>query len=361
MTQTEDIDLLLQDAGSLISKYEHLIDRVIQQHIDHGIFMESDYEAVRIEIENRLPNQMLYLYRREGTDVFVKTLLVKATQTVCSYFEDRLLLARKDPEIIIKYTGNLSYHIQRYVHNKVLNISDAEDVAQTVRERLLNKLRQGQLEGFKGDSLFSTFIYRVIDNLIKDAVKSRHTGKAKLDRAEIKHDKADGHSLFSTVSNKLELEKLCKLYRRLLRLLKENDQLKLELCIKIHYHLQLGPEDVAPFGFEEEVELELLNLFGHADADRKESVTWELLNGFINTFENKITSSGNLWKWFVRQRNKIVVKLLFLHFLTDTKVPVVKKMTEKEEFILSKLADRQVSKMADEWLSIVMIEYYEKK
>ncbi len=362
MAQTQDIELLMNSPEELIAKYGHLIDKVVLQYIDHGIFMDSDYEAVRIEIDRRLPDQIKYLVRKEENEVYVKTLLVKATQTVCNYFEDRLLLANKDSEIILKYTNRLHYHINRYVSRNLLKYSDVDDVAQTVREKLLIKLQKGQLEQFKGDSLFSTFIYRVIDNLVKDAVKSRNTGKAKLDRAEIKQDKADNVSLFSKVSNKLELEKLSTLYVRLLGLLKESDKVKLSLCFKILYHLELSIDDVAPLGLAEEDQLELLSVFGSRQAkDLKESEIWERLNVFINKAENKLTSAGNLWKWFVRQRNRVIVKLLYLHFVTDKQVPVIKKMTEKEEFILSKLADRQVSKLADEWLCAVMVHFYQRK
>ncbi len=361
MTQHTDLDILYNDPVLLLDKYRHLVDKIIDFYVEQGVFIESDYDSLLIEIQHRLPSQLKSLCKKNEQIAIIKTLLVKAIDNICKNYEDQLLLASQSPRLILKYTENLAFRVHSFVKTNQIKSSDVDDVVQTVKEKLLLKLQKGQLSSYKGEALFSTFIYRVIGNVIKDAVKAFHTQKATITRNEIIVEPPTSDSLFKVVSNQIDMQYVLHSFKELMQLFSQLDQRKLEICMKVHFCLILNEKDAALLDLEGDDLSDFIKIFGINYAPLNEGAKWEHLNVFINNFENKLTSSNNLWKWFSRQKARFIAKLLYMHYLSQERISLVKKLNTEEKLLLTKISEKPVNKYADEWFGGVIYHFFEKK
>ncbi|MGB0931766.1 MAG: hypothetical protein ACPGVB_13375 [Chitinophagales bacterium] len=352
-----EIELLQQHPRRLIVLYQPLLQKLIQNYIQRLNTFQSSSNILWSHLQRHLPSLLQKMFKKHGAKVHIKTLMVEAARLLCNDFEDVYLLENHSPHLAVKYYAMITSRVHSYVNTQNLKESDSEDVIQTVQEKLVMKVQGGQLANFQGNSLVRTFLFRVIENLIRDVLKSLRTKKAKIGSAgtELKAHHAVENSVFQSLAGKIDLEQQVKILEYLLRLYKEKDRNKFELSTKVNYQIILGDKDLKVLPLSDNYKVELLVVFGKEYTHFSAQELWGNLIVFTNQMEGKNNSSEALWKWFVRHRNWMTVKILFVQRYNGE---LYKKMTESEKKLLAKISVRSLSKFVDDYFGEVAYAYY---
>lgn len=358
LTQLSDVQLLQEAPLRLLEKYYRLIEKVVLAHLEKSAFGKLTYADLLKGVQERLPQHLQHLYQKQGRQVFFKTLLLESTRMLCHHVEDLHLLQAADSQLVLKYKPTICARIFAYVNTDQVRDDQSDDLIQYVSERLLQKFHSESFRYEEGTAMFRTYFYHVINNAIRDGLRGLRSKKASIGSGEIlKESHSVDEKSFDMVSNKLDLEQQCKLYAQLLTLYKLPDRTKFELSAKVSYYLLLKNEDVQALNLSEDMKVELLVCFGVNYADKNKDEVWKTLVIFTNLLENKSIGADGLQKWFMRQRNWIVVKILYIMNFNGV---LQKKLNKAERGILAKISDRTVGKIAEEYLGEIVYGYYSK-
>ncbi|MGB1242134.1 MAG: hypothetical protein ACPG49_06415 [Chitinophagales bacterium] len=358
-TKKTEIYLLEHNPTKLISLYQPLLKKLIQAFLKHSSHLQNSPKILLQHLQNELPPLLHRLLNKHGEKTHFKTLIVEAARLLCNDFEDLQLLKQHSPQLAVKYAPIIINRVRSYVNTQNLKESEAEDVVQSVQEKLILKTQKGQLANFQGSALVRTFLFRVIENLIRDVLKSLRTQKVKVSSGgtELKAHHAIEDSVFQSLAGKIDLEKQANVLGYLLRLYKDIDRQKFELSSKVNYQIILGNKDLKQLTLPEDYKVELLVIFGKTYAHLSAQELWENLVIFTNQIEGKTNSSDAIWKWFSRHRNWMTVKILFAQ---KFQVQLRKKMTDAEKKLLAKISVRSFSKFVDDYFGEVIHAYYNK-
>ena len=325
-----EIHLLQNEPKRLMIIYQPLLKKIADNYSKHLNHFQSSPNLLLQHLQANLPNLMQRLFKKHGLKTHMKTLIIEGTRLLCNDFEDLQLLKSQSAKLVVKYTAVITNRVRAYVNTQNLKESDAEDVVQMVQEKLILKLQKGQLSSFKGGAMVRTFLFRVIENLIKDVLKSFRTQKSKVSSGgtELKAHHAIEGSVFQSLMGKMDLEQQTRVLSLLLKLYKIRDRQKFELSSKVNYQILLGNADLQGLALPENDKVELLVIFGKSYNHLSSEQLWRNLVLFTNQIEGKSNSSDALWKWFVRHRNWMTVKILFVQRFGGL---LQKKMTDKEK------------------------------
>lgn len=347
------------DISSLISQYDEIIWKTISK-LDNGL--DLDIEFMYDVIIQRLPDYLRKQNMQETEDLlFLQTWIVRATQRIYSDVVDVILVRRQSPELIVKYIPLISQKVQYFTNTSYIKASDADDVLQIVQEKLLGKLSKGQLAAYKESegNLFSTFLFKVIDNLIKDIAKSLYQTQKNQSHLEISeplihHESTETNVLSSLIQDEQQSFLLQQLKYHMLTYSLHIQQ-KLEICLKVNTRLILSIEDAALLQLNIHQSKQFVRVFGQNYVSFSLGELWKAIQPFLNIFEQKESSSDNHRKWYVRLRNQLVVKLLLSSLL--------KQNPDLDQGgILQKISsERTIAKLAEEWLYELVEIFYQKK
>ncbi len=352
-----ELDLLKHHPKRLIVLYQPLLQKMIQNYAKRLIYFQCSPNNLWTHLQQFLPLILQRLFNKHGDKTHIKTLVVEGTRLLCNDFEDICLLESNSPQLAVKYYSIITSRVQSYINTQNLKESDADDVIQSVQEKLVLKVQGGQLANFHRGALVRTFLFRVIENLIKDVLKSLRTKKAKVSNSgtELKAHHAVENSVFQSLVGKIDLEQQSKILGSLLKLYRDVHRQKFELSSKVNYQFILGRKDLKGLELSDEYKVELLVVFGKDYTHFSTEDVWRQLNVFVNQIERKNNSLDALWKWFVRHRNWMTVKILFIQRYDGE---LRKKMTEAEKKLLTKISVRSLSKFVDDYFGEVVYAYY---
>ena len=358
--QETEIHLLQHQPKRLVSLYKPLLQKVIQVYWKQLNLPQSSPKELWLYLQQQLPKMLQKTFNKHGEKTVMKTLIVETARLICNNFEDIQLLKANSPHLVVKYTSLISNRVRSYVNTQNLEESDAEDVAQSVQEKLILKLQKGQLSNFQEEALVRTFLFRVIENLIRDVLKSLRTKKARVSGSgtELKAHHAVESAAFQSLAGKMDLEKQSQLLGRLLRLYRDKDRQKFELSTKVNYHTLLTNKDLKPLDLSDDYKVELLVVFGKDYTHFSTEELWKNLIIFVNQIEGKNNTFDALWKWFSRHRNWMTVKILSIQKYSGQ---LTKKMTDKEKMLLVKISVRSLSKFVDDYFGEVVHAYYSQE
>lgn len=358
-TKETEIELLKQHPKRLIGLYQPLLQKMVLNYVKRLNYFQCSPNNLWTHLQQFLPPMLQRMYKKHGDKTNIKTLLLEATRLLCHDFEDFHLLDNHSPQLAVKYYSIVHSRVLSYVNTRNLKESEAEDVIQTVQEKLILKIQGGQLANFQGDSLVRTFLFRVIENLIRDVLKSLRTKKAKItsSEAELKAHHAVEDSAFKSLAGKIDTEQQSNILAYLLKLYRDKDRQKFELSTKVNYQIVLKEKDLKDLNLSSDYKVELLVVFGKDYTNFSAEDLWKNLIVFTNQIDGKNNSFEALWKWFVRHRNWMTVKILFVQRYNGA---LQKKMSEGEKKLLSKISVRSMSKFVDDYFGEVVYAYYQK-
>lgn len=356
LNQAKDLQLLQSNPQQLLQKYAPLIVKVVHAHVQASAFSHLSKSDLLPVVRQQLYRQLVKLYKRHGKRSYIKTLILEATRMLCHHAEDLQLLEYQGGQLVVKYKPMIATQVYTYVNKDYLRDDQAEDVMQYVSERLLSKLQSDKIQHQSSGALFRTYFYQIIDNAIKDGIRRLKSQKATIGSGnELKAHHATDSGTFQSVSSKIDLEKQCSLYHQLLRQFKELEKCKFELSAKVSCYLVLQEGDVKWVLVSEEDKVELLVCFGKNYIHLSKEELWDSLVPFTNAMEQKSVSGNSLYKWFVRRRNVLLARILYVMNFDGQ---LQRKLSDLEKSLLTKLNQRAVGKFAEEYFGELAYAVY---
>ncbi|MEZ4888483.1 MAG: hypothetical protein R3E32_27395 [Chitinophagales bacterium] len=358
-------EILLQDnPNRLVEKYEKVVLQLVHQFWQKVGVSDSELEIIETIVFQRLPLRLAKYQDKAEGKTYALTLLVECTQVICSDILDLQLLRQQSPQLIVKYIPYISARLDYLVNTDFIKMQDAEDVLQWVQQKLIERLQNGQLQQFesKQETLFRTYLYRVVQNLFTDIHRSLYQTQKNRNSLELKasliENKSNNVNPFDQLSDDLSLSLQLKRLQQLLQLFSATNRLKFELCLKTSYQLILYHSDVKNLQLTTKTETKMLAFFGADYTHESSGNVWRTLNEYLDIWENKQGNPDTLRKWFTRQRNQIIAKLLLLTVI-DRGVNDKKSTEQFYKNLLQKInKDRNVAKYAYEWFGERVYVFY---
>lgn len=360
-------EILLQEAPEkLISKYSNVVQGLIHKFWKKLNASDSELEIIEEIILKRLPIRLSKWQSKANGETYALTLLIECTQILCNDVLDLQLLRKKSPKLVLKYVSYIGARIDYLVNTNYFQSQDAADVLQWVQQRLLERLRKGSFDLFesKEGTLFRTYLYRVVKNLFTDAHRSLYQTQKNRQQLELKAElvgskREVGGNPFDRLSDaqsqKLQLRRL----RQIFLLYATPIRLKFELCLKGSYYLILSEREIHQLALPPKDAQKMLDFFGADYQHVSMGLVWKQLVVFISLREGKTLHPDTLRKWFTRQRNQIIAKLLALTMI-DKDLGSGSSLDQQSKFLLHKInANRTVAKYAVEWFGDIVYTYYE--
>lgn len=350
--------LTSQDISSIIEFHVELIWTTISKLSNR---LNLDDEFMYDIIIQRLPDYLSRKeFREEKNILFLQTIIVQATKRIYEDVEDVILLQKKSSLLIVKYIPLIAAKVQYAVRTNYIKAHDSDDALQIIQQKLLEKLASGQLSSFKESegNLFTTFLFKIVSNLIKDIAKSFYQTQKNQTKQEINDElTGDSTNQSNVLSSLIQNEKqtfLLKQFRYQILTYSLNIQHKLEICLKLNTRMLLSIQDAALLELNIYQCRDFVAIFGKSYINLSLGDLWKSICPFINIYEKKESSPDNHRKWYVRVRNQFVVKLLISSILKD-------RSDTDQQFILKKInSERTIAKLSEEWLYELVEVYYNK-
>ncbi|MFK7908936.1 MAG: RNA polymerase sigma factor [Chitinophagales bacterium] len=200
---------------------------------------------------------------------------------------DVLLLQSKPFEVVVKYEAMIVFVVNKKLkHTDDWTEEDRVEVVANIREKLLSKLVGGRiLKQFKGDSLFSTYLYRVIYHCMVDEIRKR---KYNVETSPIEVFQPD----YFVISDQENYKELTDEYLQMLELLIKSmfkqKRNRFEFGLQGIYQIKMKAESIQRLyaNCEESLLVEILSYFGiNNDRHLSYAQIYELLSRFISELE----------------------------------------------------------------------------
>jgi RNA polymerase sigma factor (sigma-70 family) len=206
--------------------------------------------------------------------------------------DDDVSLFRKDPvAVIIRYQPAIRQFVRRYVLLGSLPEADAQDVQQSITEKLL---RQAPLlaSSFQGKSLLSTYLYAVVRNMLRKEYLERARSPEQVPFHENLHHRE------TAIEAKLDLELQYRRFRAVLGLLPRR-RAKITLGLKLFSGYPIEGKDVLgayPHCTGSKL-LSFLRLFGNGTGGREDLEVFRVAGELIADIERKENSPDAFRRW----------------------------------------------------------------
>jgi len=360
-----DEKLLQENPSQLLVKYQKVILQLIHRFWHKEAVSESELAVIEEIVFQRLPVRLVRFQKKAEGETFALTLLVECTQVICNDLQDLHFLHQKSPQLILKYLPYISARLDYLVNTNFFKAQDSEDVLQSTQQKLLERLQSGQLAKFQSnnETLFRTYLYRVVKNLFTDIYRSLYQTKKNRKQLELKapliaHKSDSSNNPFEQLSEDLNLSQQIRRLNQILQLFPTHNRIKFELCLKTNYYLILTADDVQVLKLTAIEMEEMLAFFGDNYHHESTGNIWKEINKYINIWESKTSNADTLRKWFTRQRNQITAKFLVIN-LIDRELATRKEKETTYHQLLQKInKDRNIAKYAHQWFGDIVCAYY---
>ena len=354
--QQQDLQWLQNQPKRLLQKYQPLIAKVVQLHLQTSAYTTFPAKELLKKVYQQLLQQLLRLYKRHGKRSHIRTLILEASRMLCHHLEDLYLLENQPATLVVKYEAMIANQTLGYVNTGNLPEHQVADIIQYVSERLLSKLQADKLNYQNCGALFRTYFYQIINNAIKDGLRRLQTKKAAIGSGtELKAHHAVSANTFKAIHQKMDLEKQCQLYQKLLRQFKQLERCKFELSAKVSYYLLLEEGDVKLVLVSDQMRVELVVCFGKDYTALTKEKLWNTLVPFANAIDGKSIGGNGLYRWFSRRRNMLLAKILYVMNFNGK---LEGKLNDTEKMLFAKLNQRAVGKFAEEYFGEIVYGTY---
>ncbi len=200
---------------------------------------------------------------------------------------DLLLLQSKPFEIVVKYQAMIVFVVNKKINqgNDWME-SEKIDIIANIREKLLSKLMSGKIsKQFKGNSLFSTYWYRVIYRCMIDEMRKKQYD---INTSSIETFQADYFPISDHEDYKEFMEEYLQMLELLLRSMVNRKKRRFEFGLQAVYQIQMKAEDIQKLyaHCEENLLVEILSYFGINNYEELSyAQIYQLLSRFISELE----------------------------------------------------------------------------
>ncbi len=230
---------------------------------------------------------------------------------------DLYLLLLGSNQLIQRYEALIRSRLYHYLNQNTQLKTLEADLYQEVYENLWRQLSNGKWDSFKGNSLFSTYMYKVVTFAVIASIKKSQKGinLAADDISNIPEP---------SVSDNKEYVNLKQHHLQLLtgfmQVFPSKKKPRFELCLQTVYRLLLKAFDIKnPYPqAPEDLVLDILLVFGRDYLQLSTEEIFTYWADFLLDLEDKPIKVGALKKWFHRQKNTFW-KVLFDEELVKSK------------------------------------------
>lgn len=330
----------------MMEKHRQLILKVFNAycHQQNLYFSATARNALFKKLLLYIQKNWTTAFAQYGKDVSEDALVTELVRLGCKKWlknnqaEDIELLHTEAYKLILKYQPMI-YHIVHKQSQKgeSLDSNLQADLIANIQAKLLQKANNGKLTAqFKGDSLFSTYLYRVVyHSMIDEWRKMKRQKSNELPNTD--NFQAKNH--FGSTSNNANaeyadlIEQHLHRYQTLLNMLPTKRCKRFEFAVKINYEMQLEEADIRVLYADCSRDLlqEILSYFGASYHDLSKVKIFELIGEFLSILEKNSVHAASFRIWFQTVLNKMK-KSLFKELPQSDK----KTMDAYFEFLLYK-------------------------
>lgn len=235
--------------------------------------------------------------------------------------EDIALLHDQPMQLVLKYQPMIAYVVHKQTANSQdIDTETKEDLVANIQAKLLQKTANDKLaKQYKGNALFSTYLYRVIYyNLIDELRQVNRHQKTSVLKEEAHLPQVSQYSQRSTTHIQYigVIEQHLKRFSTLLKILGPKKRKRFEFALKIVYRMSLNAADIRGLypHCSDELLVEILSYFGKAYHELPKTTLHQLIYDFILLLENEdeAIKADSFRTWFQIKLHKIK-NALFIH------------------------------------------------
>ncbi len=310
---------------SILKEYQSLIHKVfITYCLKQNMHLSAD---VRKEFYKKL---LLYLQKKwtsmDPSDVDsipVDSLITELVREAClklfkkNNVEDMELLHGEALKLVVKYQPMIKHIVYKQTaKGETLNADVQADLIANIQAKLLQKAASGKLATqYKGNSLFSTYLYKVAYHTMIDEWRKLNRKKKNTSSNDSILD--EGNQTAAPVSNikyKELLENHVRRLQTLLKMLSSKRRKRFEFALQVVYRIQFVALDLQRLypDCSDDLLVEVLSNFGKSYHNLAQSKLFVLIGDFITELEGGevLVNSESFRIWFQNVLNK-VKKTLF--------------------------------------------------
>lgn len=354
--QKNELYLSLTEAQDYINSNISLLQKVAAILVNERLLDRKDKKEYELFLYDFLLNHFKQKAISKNMLVDKASYLAALIQQLNNKAIDLFLVKKQSPSIVLKYETLIWSVVNKMHQNGYINYDQKEDLFQQVVERLLAKNVKGQLQSFKGNSLFSTFLYTVIRREAHHIVKKQQFSYNEFDVNQHDNVTQNMQGYEETYNHYLNL------LHNLLLAYQQPVQTKLHFCMQGVYRILLGEAFIKILHQQypdclQDVLLDILLVFGKNYTLMSKGELWQNINGFINELENKCTKADALRKWFESQRSKIWFGLFFNKMINMHQIQQLPQK-EQQQFVQKKIKEHK--KWINDFFIDIIENYYQE-
>lgn len=293
------------------------------------------------ENTQKLIFQKLYLYvqknwqnalKKYGSFLSEKSIMTELVRLGCKKLfknnnaEDLELLQNEADKLIVKYTSIIKHIVYKQKNTgKPITMNEQEDLIANIQAQLIEKAKSGKLsKQYKGDALFSTYLYKVAYNCMIDEWRKLNRHQSKVLQKPNVLERGNTAAMNSYKDYQSLVEQHLYRFKNLLRLFPPPTKKRFEFTLKVNYRMRLVAADILDL-YEKcsnTLLTKILSYFGEQYHQLAHSKLFVLIGGFLTMLENnpKPVNVPSFRVWFQTTLNKMK-KTLFKDFSKEeTKV-----------------------------------------
>ncbi len=288
----------LNDHAALVKEYAYIIEAVINDYIDRGIFtsfhIKNDQSILDFyvkKVHQKLPLALLEASKTWSKQTFQLTFMVNVVDKVCRNIA------------ITDYHNVIDCLVRRYIRAGSFKPHERKELVQLTA---FNVLEREMIEGFQAKSKFLTYFWACVNNFLKEVYNKRKREDTNKGQGQTR---LDGHIIGemlrtpslceipcadSYMDTDIDLDAsrrraLAQIEAWVLMLPKLNvyKRTKLSLCLKIRAGLLITQKDVHAYWADcpPKLEQRFLACFGNKYDTMPKNELWRILSEFVNHYE----------------------------------------------------------------------------
>ncbi len=223
---------------------------------------------------------------------------------------DLLLLKTQPAELVVKYQAMIEFVVKKKLkQSNDCSLDNQSDIIANIREHILSKLVNGKIsKQYKGNALFSTYLYRIANYCLLDELRKR---KCRIETTPIEYLPAKYSLIADREPYSDVLEEYLQNFRILLGMMFERERKRFEFTLQVVYHLPMKASDIQRIypNCSETLLVEILSVFGGDTQNRALSYAdiYQFLGNFVTELEHKKKPilPSSFRGWFQKRLNQV--------------------------------------------------------
>jgi len=320
LPEKTDANSTMQTIQPILKEHQILIQKTFNTYcLQHNIHLSSPARTLLFKkLLHYLQKSWSKRIEQYGYQIPESSLMVEMLRQGCKILfrnnntEDIALLHSETTQLVLKYQPMIKHIVyKQLVKNGQQDSNLQEDLIANIQAKLLQKIKSGKLASqYKGDSLFSTYLYRIIYyNMIDEFRKiNKHQTDSLIDNSDSSSKKEQTVSAVNMEHIDL-IERHIRRFQTLLKMMPSKRQKRFEFALQIVYRMKITTLDIKALYAQcsETLLVEILSCFGKRYHDLIQAQLFILIADFLSLLEggNRQVNSDSFRIWFQNVLKKV--------------------------------------------------------